>query len=165
MAIEKKTRKCRNCRKPNQLGMVFGIGHKRPWKKLRQFQGCWKTMCSQMNLLNLLEQSLLNMEFLCTPLKWSKLLHADAHAHGRHSYHAWAIFDIVCKLSHVRSLSPFFEGFQETTCSQTELSGLPRHPTLTMMCFLTFLKWSQLLPAAGHARHRHPCQVWRNKSI
>ena len=36
-------------------------------------------------------------------------------------------------------LSPFFEGFQETTCSQTELSGLPRHRTLNMI-FLDILE-------------------------
>ena len=105
-----KSKKCRNWRKPNLVGMVSGIGHKRPWKKLWQFQGCWKTMCSQTNLLTLLKQSLLNMDFLWTSMKWPKLLHADGHAHARHSCHAWAVFDTVCKLSHVRPFIAHFWG-------------------------------------------------------
>ena len=158
-----KSRKCRNCWKPNQLGIVPGIGHQRPWKKLRPFQGCWKTICPQTNLLTLLEQSLLNMNFCGHP--WNDPNFCMQMGMPMLGIHAKLepLSTVYVSCHTFDHLSPFFEGFQETTCSQTELSGLPRHRTLNMIFFGHSWNDSNFCQPVGIAHHRHSWYVWRKK--
>ena len=58
-----------------------------------------------------------------------------------------------------------FEGYRETSCSQTKPSGLAGHPPLDMVYVCTSFKWSQILQVGGNAHGRHPGQIWTISKI
>jgi hypothetical protein len=81
------------------------IGHIRPWKKLGHFKDVKKRHAlkrSQLAYPNTLHSTCSIFEH---PWNDPNFLPPGGHSHGRHPCQVWTIFDIVCKLRHVR---PFF---------------------------------------------------------